>query len=147
MSKRRGDSLLPSAKDVGHEHHKGLTTLDDVAPNLRTELSGGTFSEAAKTWTVIGSQVSGSVSLEGPSASHFARQPGKLEIYVDSREVKTISSPTDGMRFDVTVDGLGAGPHILAFNWSSDYGPVAVTSLRIEQASAGGGGSPASAKR
>lgn len=133
VAKRSGASLLPAAAGA-HGHHKGLGTLDDVAPSLRLAPSNARWSAESKTWTVSDARISGSASLEGPSAANFGRQPGQLEIYVDSRQVETVRSPKDGMAFSVPLEGLSAGSHLVVFNWSSDYGPVAVSSIRVERA-------------
>jgi len=133
VAKRTGASLLPALTGGDHGHHKGLGTLDDVAPSLRLAPSNARWSAESKTWMVSDARISGSASLAGPSSANFARQPGQLEIYVDSRQVQTIRSPKDGMTFSVPIDGPAAGSHLVVFNWSSDYGPVAVSAIRVER--------------
>lgn len=136
VAKRSDVSLLPSPKS-DHGHHKGLSTLDDVSPTLHAAPANARWSEESKSWAVEAPRLSGSISLEGPSAAQFARQPGQLEIYVDAKPIETIRSPEDGAPFSVPLQGLPAGAHVVAFNWSSDYGPVAVTSLRVERVAPG----------
>jgi hypothetical protein len=70
--------------------------------------------------------------LEGPSAEHFGRQPAALVVFIDDRKVQTVAHPASGMAFEVPLGGLSGGDHIVAFDWASEYGPVAVTSLLVE---------------
>jgi hypothetical protein len=89
-------------------------------------------------WKVEGSTLKGKLVLEGPSAESFARQPAALIIFLDTKRIETKRTPAPGMLFDVPLTGLTPGPHIVAFDWASEYGPVAATSLRVEVGPHGG---------
>ena len=145
---RSGRPLLPPTPPTSHgAHHHGLSALEDASPVLGVRLDGarragtnGVFEAPA------GNRVSGSVSLEGPSAAAFASQPGDLVIFVDGKRVKEIAKPTPGVRFDVSLAGLPSSEHVVAINWVSRYGPVAVSSVRVgapgQVASRSGGSTP-----
>jgi FlgD Ig-like domain len=126
---RTGESLL--RVDVSnHAHHRGLSALDDVAPKLVAQPSNAQESKDRR-WKSTEPLLRGRLVLEGLSAEHFARQPGALVIFVDGRPVRTVAKPATGMPFEVSLRELSAGDHIIAFDWASEYGPVAVTSLLV----------------
>ncbi len=127
---RSGESLL-TLGSTHHAHHRGLSALDDVSPRLIAKPSNARQSPDRR-WKTEESVLRGRLLLEGPSAEHFARQPGAVVIFVDNREVRTVKAPAAGMPFEVALGDLPAGEHIVAFGWASEYGPVAVTSLLIE---------------
>ena len=128
---RPGKSLLgDTAPD--HRHHNGLSVFDDLSPSLAVHPSNARQSGKGNGWRVDGPLLRGSLSLQGPSKRHFAEQPGALLIFVDDREILVEKAPSDGMAFEVRVSELSPGEHIVAFDWVSDYGPVAVTSLLID---------------
>ena len=115
----------------GHAHHRGLSALDDVSPKLVARPSNAQQS-TDRRWKAQEQVLRGARLLEGPSAEHFARQPGSLVIFVDDRELRRAAPPVSGMSFEVPLGALSGGAHIVAFDWASEYGPVAVTSLLIE---------------
>ena len=142
---RTGASLL-TYSTTDHHHHASLSALDDVSPTLHARPSNASLRTGEQLWRVKGSTLKGLLVLDGASATSFAKQPGALVIFVDARRVGANPAPKSGMPFEVPLRGLSPGPHIVAFDWTSDYGPVAVSSLRIEvpplkdQARSGGAG-------
>ena len=143
-AKRSGTSLFTYSVNV-HEHHRGLAALDDVAPRLKVAPLNAAWSSKDRVWSSGDKKLSVSVNLEGLSADAFARQPGKLYVFLDQKRLRKISSPVPGMKIEVPLQDLKAGVHIVALNWASDYGPVAVSSIRIR--SEGHASSTASRKR
>lgn len=131
---RHGSSLLTHTVS-DHHHHRGLTSLEDASPALRVIPSNATWSATNRLWWATSGSLKGSLSLEGPSAREFQTQPGSLEIFIDHKVVRKEKTPTQGMSFEVQLAGLSKGPHIVAFNWASEYGPAAISSIRV---SAGG---------
>jgi hypothetical protein len=127
---RTGSSLVTRAASK-HHHHQGLTALEDVSPTLRAVAANAVWLPDNRVWSTTEESLKGSLSLAGPSAEAFRKEPGSLEIYLDHRLVWTTKSPTPGMRFEVPLVGLSPEPHIVAFNWSSEYGPTAATSIRV----------------
>lgn len=133
---RTGTSIL--SRPAGpHEHHAGLTALQDAAPVLDTSVRGAKWSPTDRLWLAPVDRLLVRYSLQGPSAPAFAAQPADLFVFVDSRKVQTIRSPKAGP-LEVSLSGLAPGPHLLALNWTSKYGPVAVATLRfrVDRASA-----------
>jgi hypothetical protein len=134
-AKRRTGRSLFTFTIADHHHHQGLSTLDDVAPALRVKPLNAVWSPAERKWTTNEKTLRVILELEGPSADRFARQPGKLVVFMDQTKVKEIGSPSRSSRVELPLT-MGSGEaRIVAFNWASDYGPVAVNSFRISKAS------------
>jgi hypothetical protein len=127
---RTGSSLLTNVAS-NHRHHHGLTALEDVSPALRFTPANATWSGENQIWSTKSESLKGSLFLEGPSAQSFRKQPGHLEIFLDQALVRKATSPTQGMNFEVPLEGVSPGPHIVAFDWASEYGPTAATSIRL----------------
>jgi hypothetical protein len=127
----RGVSLLGHSS-VSHQHHSGLSVFDDVSPTLHVRAPNASPAPTRDLWRVEGATLKGRLVLEGASADSFSRQPASLIIFLDTKRIATKPSPTSGMLFEVPLTGLTPGPHIVAFDWASEYGPVAATSLRID---------------
>jgi len=143
--RRTGGSLL-RLSSTDHAHHHGLSALEDVAPGLRLVPLNATWSASSRSWRSEGSSLRISVSLQGPSSPHFAKQPAELVVHVDDRLVTTLSAPKDGMTFRIPLRSVAPGSHEVAVNWASAFGPVAVgtcrvnTGARAERTSAAEGG-------
>jgi hypothetical protein len=116
-----------------HEHHQGLSALDDVAPRLRVKPLNAVWSRSERKWTTKARSLKVAVDLEGPSAESFARQPGELVVFVNYSRVKEIPRPSRGSHFDVELPRNHGQAEIISFNWASTYGPVAVNNLRISR--------------
>jgi len=116
---RKGSSLLPVR--TSHEHHVGLTVLDDVAPHLRIAATA-TADTAALALT-----------LDGPTAERFSRQPATLFVFVDAKQILKLT-PAHSVETTVNVPlrGVAPGRHLVSVNWESDLGPVAANSVRID---------------
>jgi hypothetical protein len=131
VASRTGEPLLALSRTTDHRHHKGLSTLDDISPSLHLDVVEGEFSKDAKVWELHGGRLSGRVSLSGPSAIRFSRQPAELLIFVDGRRVRTLPEPRDGGTFEIDLGTRPPGAHIVALNWVSGYGPAAATCVRV----------------
>jgi hypothetical protein len=126
---RTGTSLLSPV--TSHEHHAGLTALQDVAPRLHATVTNARWSPTERLWHTRQDLLL-EYRLDGPSATAFAQEPADLFVFIDRKKIKTIPSPQDGQRLQIPVAGLAPGPHVLALNWTSTYGPVAVNTLRFQ---------------
>jgi hypothetical protein len=133
---RRGSSLLPR-KTHAHAHHDGLAALEDASPALVLTPINGTWSERENGWSIDESRLHLAVRLEGPTAPFVARQPGRILVFVDYKQVfeRVVRSPKD--TFDLPLGGGSATPHIVSINWQSDYGPLAANSIRVTNSAAG----------
>jgi hypothetical protein len=129
-SQRSGPSLL-STLTKKHEHHHGLVALDDVSPDLKLTPEHAKWSADQRLWVADTRELPVTVSLVGVSADHFSRQPAKLHVFVDGKAVKEISSPTPGMVVRVPLAAKSPQPQLVAVNWVSEYGPVAVAAARV----------------
>ena len=136
---RQGSSLLTVVASK-HAHHAGLTTLDDVAPRLNATLLNASWSSIDRTWTANQRDLQVSLSLAGPSAAAFAKHPAHLGIFFDEHRIQQVDSPRPGMTLQVKLPKSRPGAHVLAFNWASEFGPVAVDAVRISKV--GGSSSP-----
>lgn len=129
-AERRGPSVF-SRRHAASEHHGGLTTLDDVSPSLRIEPVNAIWSAADRVWIVRGDAVRLRLSLGGPTAAAFARQPSRIHRFIDGRRVgetvpvgKIVDVP---LRHDQSVQRV-------SINWRSDWGPLATDTIRARRA-------------
>lgn len=132
-TKRSGTSLLPApgpATTASHDHHRGLTALEDVSPVLLIEPLNARWDAAMKAWQVSGAHIRVSVTLAGPSAHYVARQPGKIVTFVDYSERARRALNTRAAK-DIAIELPRDGAHVISINWQSDYGPVAANSIRV----------------
>jgi hypothetical protein len=130
VTRRTGRSLFTYSV-ADHHHHQALSTLDDVAPRLRVRPLNAVWSASKQRWTTNAKALRVAVDLEGPSSESFAKQPCELVIFVNQTRVKEIVRPKRSLRIEVTLPSVSGEPEIMAFNWASAYGPVAVSSFRV----------------
>lgn len=127
---RPSSAVAPRVLAAGaqHHHHAGLNAFEDRSPALRVEHS----------WT-SGGALRVAVEVEGPSAGHFLRQPGTMNVYVDERRIIRTKVPTGraaSKPLVVTIPAeelRGSAPRI-AVNWGSDFGPAATASFVASRA-------------
>ncbi|HEV2719130.1 MAG TPA: FlgD immunoglobulin-like domain containing protein [Thermoanaerobaculia bacterium] len=105
-------------------HHAGLDVFNDVAPALTL------VSDRALRLQL---------HMTGPTASAFARQPGKIFVFVDSKLVMTRAATTTIEPIEIPI--RDDDEHVVAVNWRSDYGPVAVGVLKMRRPSEAQGAS------
>lgn len=134
VQKRPGHSLL-TASAADHTHHRGLQSMEDVAPKLALEPRNATWSSADRLWLTSENMMEVVASVEGPTAAAFLSHPGKLMVFLDVKSVQTLSAGNGSPSISVPIVSLSSGPHRLTVNWVSDYGPVAVSSVlfRVEK--------------
>jgi hypothetical protein len=130
---RHGSSVF-SHQHSASEHHGGLATLDDVSPSLRVEPINATWSAAERMWIVRDEIVRLRLSLSGPTATAFARQPSRIYRFIDGRQVgetvsagKTVEVP---LRHDQSVQRVSV-------NWRSEWGPLATDTILARRAKEG----------
>ena len=138
-SRRVGESYF-ARRTSDHGHHQGLSALQDTSPNLVVTPGNASRSSETGRWTASGGNLEGVVTLEGPTTAAFSAEPAKLLVFVDKTLVQTLDRPAPGVRVEVPLDGLPGSEHLVAFNWVSDYGPVAVSSLLVRSEAPVGGG-------
>lgn len=128
---RQGKSFLTRPKPANHDHHQGLTALEDAAPGMRLLARNAAWSASRRSWEVRNDTLKVSVSLEGPSAPHFSRQPGAVFVFLDEKKTLELPVAPPPLEFSLSVAGLEPGQHRVSVNWISEYGPVTVNSLLI----------------
>jgi hypothetical protein len=129
-AKRRGVPLF-SHRHASSEHHAGLTTLDDVSPSLRIEPLNATWSAAERAWVVRGDTVRLRLSLSGPTAAAFARQPSRIHRFFNGRRVgETVPA---GKIIEVPLHRDQSVQRI-SINWRSEWGPLATDTIRARRA-------------
>jgi hypothetical protein len=129
-ARRHGVSLF-SHRHAASEHHGGLTTLDDVSPSLRIEPLNATWSAAERAWVVRGDTVRLRLSLSGPTAAAFARQPSRIHRFINGRRAgetvpvgKIVEVP---LQHDQSVQRV-------SINWRSEWGPLATDTICVRRA-------------
>jgi len=111
-----------------------LTALEDVSPPLTLEPINAEWSAVEQSWIVSAPTLRLRVAPAGPAAQAFAAQPAKLYQFVDARLVSQ-SVPNGGSAIiEIPAASLLGAGSTVSLNWRSDYGPVAVTSLRVRPA-------------
>jgi hypothetical protein len=133
---RTGESLLPKAPP-GHSHHQGLSAIQDSSPRLDIRPANAKRDGATQVWLVSERSLKGTLHVQGPTSTAFAAQPGALVIFLDGKRLSSSRTPKDDMSFDVPLPRLSDGDHILAFDWGSEYGPVAPGSIVVRLDRAG----------
>jgi len=126
---RKGASLF-IPKTASHAHHMDLQVLDDLSPGLRIEPVNAQWSESERAWITGEKTLRLRLTLTGPAAASFARQPGRMFRFVDQK-LAGESKPAQG-ELTVSVPGRGA-VHNISFNWRSDYGAVAANTIRVKR--------------
>jgi hypothetical protein len=125
---RSGSSLFTIAA-ADHAHHKGLSTLDDIAPKLGVRPRNATWDAAARLWQAPDKTIQIDSFVEGPTAASFRSHPGKLMVFLDQDCIATVLVEAQEPSVTVPISGLSAGPHRVTLNWVSGFGPVAVNSI------------------
>lgn len=129
IGRRQGRSVLPSLPAA--HHHVGLTAVEDVAPVLQSKPVGARWSATDKAWIAPDRKLRFGISLSGPNAEGFAKQPGRVVVFVGQQNVLDVpASPTLG-EISVQLPAGTGTTHIVAVNWVTDHGPVAATSFRV----------------
>ena len=123
-------SAVPAATD--HHHHAGLTALEDVAPSLRVSLEHATYSTRTRAWNPEDNRLIADLILEGPSATSFSAEPAKIYVFIDGKLLQSLPPSKPATRIDVSLSGVESGHHIVALNWVSDFGPVAVATMQLD---------------
>jgi len=128
-SGRIGSPMLPR-RTATHEHHRGLSALDDVSPDLSLSPQHASWVSNEHLWATNSTELQLVVSLRGMSVDHFVRQPTKLYVFLDGKPVSESTDPKQGMVVSVPLNPQSSQPQVVALNWASEYGPVAVAALR-----------------
>lgn len=131
ISKRVGSSLLNQRKRA--DGHKGLISYRDVSPILSVKPINAVYSPIHRYWSVKETKLKLVCTFEGPMASAFLTQPGKLHVFVDTKSIRKMPGPKSDFYLEVPISNLSSDPHVLALNWDTDVGPVIATSLRIKK--------------
>jgi hypothetical protein len=124
---RTGTPLVAVPK-AGHQHHEGLSALEDTAPTLILTPENVSPASAGNTWAKPKVPLRVRLQLQGPSTAAFSALPARVIAFVDQRPVLTLK-PTTPMV--ISIPAMPAGDHIVAVNWATDAGPAAVNAFRI----------------
>jgi hypothetical protein len=127
---------------TAHAHHGALTVLEDRSPSLQIEPLNAKWSAVDRAWRTNERTLRVRLSLSGPSAFAFSRQPGTLYRFVDGRQIaKTPRPATAPSEVEVRLPSQ-AGLQTVSLNWCSDFGAVAANSLRVIREDVSGAGRP-----
>jgi hypothetical protein len=127
---RAGRSLLTILEHP--HHHQGLTAMQDISPSLDLKPLNASWDEQQRLWVPEENHLKLQGMLKGKNSAAFATEPGYLQVFTDLDVVQRGKPPaTESFSLDLLLDTLKNGTHVIAVNWSSDYGPSAVQSLRI----------------
>ena len=118
---RPADALEAKKRSGVTHHHAGLNAFEDRSPSLKL----------TSTRTAAG-DVRVSIGVDGPTAAHFLKQPGKMSVYVDETRVITRDNPSSPLTLTIPAAALTRGQRRIAVNWGSDFGPAAVSSFQLD---------------
>lgn len=130
VPRRRGESLLPR-RHVSH-HHAGLTAMEDVAPALVTTARDAVWSAADRAWITSAGRVDVDVRLSGANAAQFGALKAQVMVFIDQRKVAVVPVSGDPMRIPLTLPS-DRPESVVAINWVTDHGPVAVTAFKVRR--------------
>src|SRR5262249_34926508 len=113
-------------------------SLWDVAPRLRLKPRNASWSAGERLWITSEKVMEIVTSVEGPTAEAFSKEPGRLMVFVDQKNVQNVTAAHAAPVLRVPITKLKSGLHRITVDWVSDYGPVAVNSMlfRVERAGA-----------
>lgn len=127
---RKHKSLFTFATEA-HEHHQGLSALDDISPELILKPKNANFVSTDRLWNLEGTSLKLGGYLEGPTVQSFLKQPGRFIIFVDGKIFKEIKPPAKSFEIDLSLRKFTKDIHTIAVNWGSKYGPVSASALRV----------------
>lgn len=135
--KRTGRPLL-DFEAKSHAHHQALTALEDASPRLRLDPANAQRVGEGARWRPRGDVLTLHAALEGPAAGAFLRAAGTLMTFVDGKRIASTHPRSGSVTIDVPLGSLRPGSHVVAVNWLSPYGPVAVNALQFDLPEKGG---------
>ena len=136
-AKRNGKSIFTFQTLKHHQHHQGLTSLEDSSPSLVLQPQNAQWIEQEKMWVIKESSLKIRGRLDGDTALSFSKQPGSLILFVNGREVQKMNQPcSNDFQIEIPEGRLSFGNQIIAANCASEYGPTAAFSLRVIKKSA-----------
>jgi len=124
---RTGTSLFRHNRGAGR-HHGGLTTLNDVSPELTIEPIDATWSAADKIWIVHGRVLRARLSFKGPTATTFLRQPARVFRFIDGQQIGQAVRGSDVVEVPLRPEGT---TQRISINWQSDWGPLAANTVLV----------------
>ncbi len=128
---RKGESLF-TFKPSSHHHHQGLTTLEDISPDLAIHFENATWNESERMWITQDSNLKLTGTLQGPNAEAFSKQPGRLLVFLGEKRVIDVPKPlSTSFDLNVPLNHVSSGIHILTLNSVSLNGPVGVHAVRF----------------
>jgi hypothetical protein len=128
ISAQRRPSLLKPQPGT-HPHHAGLTAVQDVAPKLAIEWAN---EDEHRGRNVAADALHLTMRLSGPSVPSFLSQRGSLQLFLDGARISESAAATNPADVTVPIDALKEGTHLLAVNWATAAGPVAVNTLTFD---------------
>ncbi len=112
--------------------HQVLDSIRDVSPSLKAVLPDAHWNATEGLWESTGlDHIRVAASLEGITAASFANQPGVLEAFIDQESSMKMESLSSPFSFELPLRGIVPGDHILTLNWRSNFGQIAIYSMRL----------------
>lgn len=137
-AQRHRKSVLPHHKG-DHSHHAGLTAAEDTSPALALALENA--QRRGNEWTTEAPMLRVRATVQGPAAQAFIKHTGTITAFIDDRELVTVTPEGTEAEIQVPLSGVAPGPHVLALNWKSPFGPVAANAVvvNVVRTAEGGG--------
>ncbi len=130
--KQRTGSPLFRTTGGDHEHHRDLSTIQDISPVMKLAPINGVWSEKEKAWVVREGSLKIGWRLEGPSAGTFSELPGSLGVFLNDKLVWNTKKPEAIFEVNVPIVKMPDRIQYVAVNWVTEFGPLVVNAFRIK---------------
>jgi FlgD Ig-like domain len=118
--------------EQAHRLHHGLNALEDRSPRLAIA-SNAVLDAGRGLWQVAG-KLRLTVTVEAAAAPYFLGQSTELDVFVDSRQVRSLKRPSNPVELSLEERDLPPGEHRIVVNWASKAGPVGVSAFKVSVA-------------
>jgi hypothetical protein len=113
----------------GHAHHTGLNEFEDHSPTLEIRTTPPAADGIVRV--EAGHDLQLRLSLDPDRGPYFLKQPNDFDVYLGERSVVHRAAPQNSATVTIPARLLTLGEHVVAVNWGSRLGPVAVNALRV----------------
>ena len=112
-----------------HVHHAGLTEFEDHSPALTIQATPPAADGVVRMEPRQDLHLR--LTLDSDRGPFFLKQPNEFEVFVGEKSVARQVAPRHPAEVTIPARLLSPGRHILAVNWGSKLGPVAVNCLTV----------------
>jgi hypothetical protein len=90
------------------------------------------WSPADRAWITAADHVDVDLRLSGANAARFGAQKAEVMVFVNQQRVAAVPAVNGPMTISLTVPS-DRPESVVAINWITDHGPVAVTAFKLRR--------------